>query len=80
MENLRRYDTWPFQYRGGIVNAVLYYKGNSDLVHSWDIMLRGLNLSKATREERLEAGFTDDDMEKMNVLIQSHVDHKEGRR
>lgn len=72
--------TEPFQEKGHVIQGILYYDGNSDLVHSWDLAMRGFNISKATRDERLAKGFTDEDVERMNLHVAGIVAAREGRR
>jgi hypothetical protein len=80
MESLRRMVQGPvFQYKGNVVSSLLYYKGNSDLVHSWDILLGRENLSKMSTSERHALGFRDEDMEIINQRIKVMIDAKEGR-
>ena len=77
----RRYElTSPFQYKGNVIRAILYYDGNSDLVHSWDVTVGTFNISKAARYERLQRGFTDADLEALNRHVAGMVNAKEGRR
>jgi hypothetical protein len=73
VENAKRYISTPeFEYNGQLVFAFLYFKGNSDTVHSWDIVMRGVNLSKQT-EARIAYGFTDEDMDYLNTRIASYI-------
>ena len=80
MDNLRRYRVAPvFAYKGKIVQALLFYKGNTDLVDSWDVLHRNVNLSKAMPDERMALGFNDADMERINEMIAGTIDREEGR-
>lgn len=80
MENLRRYRVAPvFTYKGKIIQALLFYKGNTDLVDSWDVLHRSVNLSKAMPDERRALGFTEEDMERINEIIAGTIDREEGR-
>lgn len=73
MENAKRYTMMPeFEYGGQIVMAFLYYKGNTDTVHSWDIVMRGANLSKDP-VARAAIGFTDQDMDNLNTRVASYI-------
>jgi hypothetical protein len=81
VDELRRFqEMTPFSYKGSIFSAALYYKGNSDLVHSWDLYMGRLNISKMPEIDRLAKGITDEDMELLNRRVKSYVDFKEGRR
>lgn len=79
IDNMRRYETMPpFEYNGHVISALIYYKGNSQTAHSWDIVATSVNISKMTQEERLAIGFTDEDMLKLDVRVASYVRAKEG--
>lgn len=79
MDELRRMQQGPvFQCKGQMVSAILYYKGNDDRVHSWDLAIRGLNLSKAAPDELKGTGLTQDDLLKLNARVQEWVHAKEG--
>lgn len=81
MDDLRRLElSTEFQYKGRIVRALFYYKGNTNLVHSWDVVIGRFNVSKSARDERYAMGITDEDMSAIDAMIKSHVDHREGRR
>jgi hypothetical protein len=81
MEELRRFQEMPpFRYKGSLFSAALFFKGNTDIVHSWDLYMGRLNLSKMAEIDRLARGITDEDMELLNRRVKSYVDFKEGRR
>lgn len=80
MEHLRRYELMPyFQYKGQVITAFLYFKGNSDLVHSWDIIMGPHNLSKMMPDDLRALGFNEFDLDIINDRVASYVNHKEGR-
>lgn len=80
MDDLRRFRiTDPFQYKGNVFRAILYYKGNSDLVHSWDIVIGRVNVSKSLPDDRRAMGITAQDLEAMNQRVASYIEHLEGR-
>lgn len=82
IENLRSYTTMPFfEYNGMLITAILYKKGNSDMIHSFDVVTRQYNLSKMNPIERQEVfGLTETDMLKLKIRVQSYIDFKEGRK
>ncbi len=80
-ENFRRYNTLPaFEYKGLLISPLVYYKGNSDLVHSWDLVIRGDNLSKMLPDQRQALGITEEDMRYLDRHVQGMVNALEGRR
>lgn len=82
MENLRRWEMMtPFEFKGFIMTAYLYKKGNEDKIVGWDHMMRGVNVSRLSPEERLNVwGITPEDMLKLDIRVKSYVDAKEGTR
>jgi hypothetical protein len=82
MDNLRAYTTMPpFEYKGLIMSAFLYTKGNSDLIHSFDVVTKGYNVSKLSPIDRYTIlGITEEDMVKLRIRVQSYIDFKEGRK
>lgn len=80
MESTRSYTMMPeFEYNGIIMTAFLYTKGNSDLIHSWDVVTRGYNLSKSAAA-RAKLAITDEDMARLNARVASYVRFKQGIR
>lgn len=81
IDDLRSYTTMPqFDYNGIIMSAVLYKRGNTDLIDSFDIITSGYNLSKMTATDRFRMfGLTLEDMEKLKIRVKSYIDFKEGR-
>jgi hypothetical protein len=61
-----------FEYNGYLLSAYIYFKGNSPIVHSWDIVQPGVNLSKDS-QARAEIGLTDHDMDVINAIVASKI-------